>query len=101
MAHLELTDAEPDQDSSKHFVSLFPYSVPHLSANRTLHELCSPASDLAQDVTFIKRKGSILDVSFQNASSDIKGKTFSELFAGHWDRNDKGFCPLVFQYSVQ
>lgn len=49
----------------------------------------------------IKCKANTLDASLENAWSDAKGKTFTELFAGHWDRNDKGFCPLVFQYSVQ
>jgi len=46
-------------------------------------------------------EASNLSVSSQNAWSDMKGKIFTELFAGHWDRNDKGFCPLVFQYGVQ
>ena len=48
----------------------------------------------------LNRERVILAVSFRSAWSDEKAPALSELFAGHWDRNDKGFCPLVFQYML-
>ena len=57
-----------------------------------------------QDLQYVffplNREHVILAVSFRSAWSDEQAPAFSELFAGHWDRNDRGFCPLVFQYML-
>lgn len=57
-----------------------------------------------QDLQYVffplNRERVILAVSFRSAWSDEKAPALSQLFAGHWDRNDKRFCPLVFQYML-